>query len=90
MGKRQIEAALRRKGLSCKTLEYGQHLTPGEVIGAWDIELDERSEDLVATADPAFDYWDPDCFNTTEALEWVASLPDCTPTPAPKAGSPTI
>jgi hypothetical protein len=85
MSKKKIEAALRRKGLSCSTLEYNHHITPGEAVGGWDIELDERSEDLVADADPDFDDWEPDCFNAVEALEWVASLPDCR-YPSPSQG----
>lgn len=79
MSRKKIEAALRRKGLSCAVLEYNHQVTPGEVVGGWEIELDERSEELVATADASFDDWEPDCFNATAALDWVASLPDCLP-----------
>lgn len=87
MSKKKIEAALRRKGLSCSTLEYNQQVTPGEVVSGWDIELDDRSEELVAAADPAFDDWEPDCLNSSDALEWVASLPDCrTPSPRNEGG----
>lgn len=77
MSKKKIEAALRRKGLYCATLEYTHQVTPGEVVGGWEIELDDRSEELVAVADPEFDDWEPDCFNASEALEWVENLPDC-------------
>lgn len=87
MSKKKIEAALRRKGLSCAILEYNYQVTPGEVVGGWEIELDERSEELVAVTDPGFNDWEPDCFNTSEALEWVASLPNCqTPPPAEREG----
>lgn len=77
MSKRKIEAALRRKGLSCSVLEYGQHICPGEIVSAWTIELDGQSEELIFAADPNFDDYEPDCFNTEEALEWVQTLPDC-------------
>ena len=84
MSKKAIEAALRRKGLSCSTLGYTHQVTPGEVVGGWEIELDDHSEELVAAADPLFDEWEPDCFNSSEVLEWVASLPNCpAPTPQP-------
>jgi hypothetical protein len=77
MGKREIERALKAKGLDCLILEYGYQITPGEVVGGWEIELSETSENLVASVDPYFSDWEPDCFNSTDALEWVASLPDC-------------
>lgn len=65
MSKRRVERALRAKGLECSVLEYTrQIITPGEVIGGWDIQLTEDCEDLVADADPGFDDWDPDCWST--------------------------
>ena len=76
MSKRQIQRALKVKGLECSILEYTHQTTPGEVVGGWDVELSPKTEELVATADPSFDDWEPDCFNTTEVLEWIDTLPD--------------
>lgn len=82
MSKRKIEAALRRKGLSCSTLQYDHQVSPGEMVGGWTVELTEQSEVAIEAADPNFSDWEPDCFNSEEVLEWVASLPDCTPSPS--------
>ncbi|QCL83366.1 hypothetical protein CFBP5875_01490 [Agrobacterium pusense] len=76
MSKRKIESALRRKGLSCSMLEYNFSACSGGMVGGWEIALDERSEDLIITADPDFDDLTPDCANAAEVLEWVDTLPD--------------
>lgn len=76
MSKRKIESALRRKGLSCSTLEYNLSACPGGMIGGWEIALDEMSENLVVTVDPDFDDLTPDCANADEVLEWIDTLPD--------------
>lgn len=88
MSKRKIEAALKRKGLVCYILEYSHQATPGEMVGGWEIELDEDSTVAVLLADPRLDFEDlqPDCFNTGEVLGWINGLPDVsapTPTPLP-------
>lgn len=75
MSKRDIERALRAKGLECATLEFSYQACPGEVVGGWDIELTAGSEDKIALAEPDFSDWDPDCFNSAEVLEWVRTLP---------------
>lgn len=76
MSKRQIVAALKAKGLECSTLEFGYQITPGETVGGWDVELTAESETKVTAADPVFDDWEPDCFNTADVLAWVATLPN--------------
>ena len=79
MSKRKIIAALKRKCLEAKTCEYGQETSPGESYGAWTVELTEESENKLL--DAGVDVWDlePDAFNSSEVLEWIAGLPDCTP-----------
>lgn len=78
MSKRKIEAALKSKGLTCEVIEYGHHATPGEMVGGWDIELDEESTVAVLMADVHLDFDDlqPDCRNTDDVLEWIGSLPN--------------
>jgi len=76
MSKCQIERALRAKGLSCSTLEYNYQVTPGEVVGGWEIELNESTEEAVSIHNPDFDDWEPDCRNTAEVLEWIETIPD--------------
>lgn len=84
MSKKKIEAALRRKGLSCSILEYNLQATPGEMVGGWEVQLDERSEGLVDDVDPDFELIHlPEFYNATEVLEWVETLPDCRTPPAP-------
>jgi len=75
MSKRQIERALRAKGVECETLEYTYQVCPGELVGGWDIVITERCEQLIAVCDPDFDDWEPDCRNTEEVLQWVETLP---------------
>jgi hypothetical protein len=77
MGKREILAALKRKGLEAATCEYEQHICPGEVVGAWTVELTEDSEERILEAGGEVDDLEPDCFTACEVLEWVATLPDC-------------
>ena len=86
MGKRAILAALKRKGIEAKTCEYGQHVTPGEIVGAWTIELTDESEDLLIAA--GVDEWDlePDCFNAAQVLEWVDGPPDVRPSGGDRHG----
>jgi len=76
MSKRLINRALRAKGIECETLEYTQQVSPGEMVGGWDIVLTEECEEQIAAVAPSFDDWEPDCFNTADVLEWVGTLPD--------------
>ena len=76
MSKRQIERALRAKGLVCSTLEYNHQVTPGEVVGGWEIELSESTAVAVFIHNPDFDDWEPDCRNTAEVIEWIETLPN--------------
>lgn len=83
MSKRQIERALRAKGLEAEYIMYGQFPTPGEMVGGWDIKLTDDSEDRILNADSEFDNFDPDCMNTSEVLAWVRSLPNLSHLPSP-------
>lgn len=75
MSKREIERALRAKGIKCETLEYNYQVTPGEMVGGWDIVLTEECEEAIADLNPEFSDWEPDCRNTSEVLEWIETLP---------------
>lgn len=81
MVRREIERALRAKDIQWSILEYNHQVTPGEVVGGWDIVLTDECEEQIAAAAPGFDDWEPDCFNAAEVLEWVAMLPDLTRDP---------
>lgn len=75
MSKRQIERALKAKGIECAELWYGHAVSPGEMVGGWEIVLSEDSVAKVRDVDPDFDEF-PDCFNAAEVLEWVETLPN--------------
>lgn len=79
MSKRQIERALKAKGLEAALINYGHFVTPGEIVGGWEIQLTEESEDKIAEADASFDDFDPDCRNTAEVIEWIETLPAIPP-----------
>lgn len=76
MSQRQIERALRAKGIEWETVEYGAFICPGEYVDGWQVSLTEDCEEEIAGLVPGFDDFDPDCRNTTEVLEWIESLPD--------------
>ena len=76
MSKRQIERALRSKGLEWDTIEYGKFICPGECVDGWQISLTEECEEEIAGRVHGFDDFDPDCRNTSEVLEWIETLPD--------------
>ncbi|GEM_PF-6696639 len=78
MSKRKILSALKRKGLEAKTCEYGQETSPGESYGAWNVELTEKSENKLLDAGVEVCDLEPNAFNSTEVLEWIEGLPDCT------------
>lgn len=75
MAKRDIERALRSKGLAAKECSYGWEVSPGGSAPTWTIYLDNDSTDFVEEqgCDSRID--DPFFDNTAQALEWIASLP---------------
>jgi len=76
MTKRDIETALRRKGIRTTTLEYDRQPTPGGMVSGWTVILDEdHSEALMAHG-----YGDqPDDETYEGVMEWARGLPDVTP-----------
>lgn len=77
MSKRQIIAAAKRKGITFDEIYFDrQCVTPEEIVSAWIIELSPESEEAIASADPEFNNFTPDVWNTPMALSWVESLPD--------------
>jgi hypothetical protein len=75
MSKRQIERALKAKGIEAEYIMFGWQPSPGEMVPGWDIKLTDDSEDRILNADGDFDDFDPDCRNTAEVLEWIETLP---------------
>ena len=77
MGKKKIEKALAKKGLSTSHLEFVRgDVTPGGYANGWEIELDEKSEDALFDAKFGGTY-EPDCRNVDEVMDWIESLPNC-------------
>lgn len=77
MSRRKIERALLRKGLSAEIIEYNRQPTPHGMMAGWEIQLDDQSVDLALEYGCEPEDLEPDCENVSEALDWIARLPDC-------------
>lgn len=68
MSKRDIERALRKKGITAEHIEYVWTPTPGEMVPCWEIHLSD--EDADKFGEDSMNIFD----NTEQALEWVDAL----------------
>ena len=68
MAKREIERALRKKGITAVRVAYEWQATPGEMVPTWTIELTE--EDADKFGEGRFH----DFENSAFAVEWVEGL----------------
>ncbi|MBL4832635.1 MAG: hypothetical protein JKY26_01565 [Pseudomonas sp.] len=77
MSKIKIEAALKRKGITAKNIEY-QHScpVPEGLASGWDIEFSEEMEYLVWAADESCGFSTFEEFDSlNSALNWIKKLP---------------
>ena len=68
MAKRDIERALRKKGITADRIEWVWTVAPEEHIPTWEIELSD--EDADQFGEDYITFFD----NTAHALEWVEGL----------------
>lgn len=71
MAKRDIERALRKKGITAESIRWVSTPTPGENVMTWEIKLAEVDADTFCAY--AWNFFG----NTAEALEWVNELKPC-------------
>jgi len=68
VAKRDIERALRKKGVVADGLSWDWQVTPGEMVPCWTLDLsDESAEKFGEDHTHFFD-------NTAEAIEWIEAL----------------
>lgn len=68
MSKRDIERALRKKGIVADYIKWAWTPTPGEMVPGWEIHLSDADADKYGA--DYMNFFD----NTREALEWVDCL----------------
>ena len=76
MGKREIVAAAKRKGIVFDDLVWSMQTTPGGTVGCWEVYIGLDMELAISEADPDFGEWNPDCGNAADVMAWIARLPN--------------
>lgn len=75
MSKKQIQKELLKKGIIANVDYIRNEPTPTGYAKGWDIIFSDESYDKLM--DINFDgVYDSDCINTTEALEYIKTLPN--------------
>tara|TARA_Y100001949_G_C15897486_1_gene291043 strand:+ start:460 stop:795 length:336 start_codon:yes stop_codon:yes gene_type:complete len=78
MSRRNIESALKAKGITALRIEYMRSCpTPSGYASGWDIEITEETENKIYEANPEVEsstYME--FYSLSDVLKWVEELPD--------------
>lgn len=69
MAKREIERALRRKGIGIVSLDWVSAITPEECVPTWELEINEDDADRFGV--DAFHFFDNTAHALSEIEEWA-------------------